>query len=77
LCKPAQSQDEKQTEKALPVDSFPAGKQHAQHPETPEPTIERSSSINAVAIDSVFSGGGEMGALIRVLDWSQTALGPV
>jgi len=30
-----------------------------------------------VAIDSVFSGGGEMGALMRALDWSQTPLGPV
>src|SRR5262249_25104749 len=26
---------------------------------------------------SVFSGGGEMGALMRTLDWSQTAVGPV
>ena len=28
-------------------------------------------------MNSVFSGGGEMCALMRALDWSQTALGPV
>jgi PAS domain S-box-containing protein len=28
-------------------------------------------------MDSVFSGGGEMGALMRALDWSKTAVGPV
>ena len=28
-------------------------------------------------IESVFAGGGEMGALLRALDWSTTALGPV
>ena len=28
-------------------------------------------------IESVFAGGGEMGALMRALDWSTTALGPV
>ncbi|MEZ4728119.1 MAG: hypothetical protein R3E79_13390 [Caldilineaceae bacterium] len=27
--------------------------------------------------DSCLAGGGEMGALMRTLDWSQTALGPV
>jgi hypothetical protein len=28
-------------------------------------------------IESVFAGGGEMGARMRVLDWSATVLGPV
>jgi len=28
-------------------------------------------------MDSVFSGGGEMGALMQTLDWSKTAVGPV
>jgi PAS domain-containing protein len=28
-------------------------------------------------INSVFAGGGEMGARMRALDWSNTALGPV
>jgi PAS domain S-box-containing protein len=28
-------------------------------------------------VDSLFSGGGEMGALIRAFDWSPTAVGPV
>ena len=27
--------------------------------------------------DSIFSGGGEMGALMRAFDWSQTPVGPV
>src|SRR5262245_25961340 len=27
--------------------------------------------------DAVFAGGGEMGALMRALDWSKTAVGPV
>jgi hypothetical protein len=33
--------------------------------------------INLRAMDSVFSGGGEMGALMQALDWSKTAVGPV
>lgn len=28
-------------------------------------------------IDSVFAGGGRMGALMRSMDWSRTPLGPV
>lgn len=28
-------------------------------------------------VDELFAGGGEMGALMRNLDWSQTPLGPV
>jgi hypothetical protein len=28
-------------------------------------------------IESVFAGGGEMGARMRALDWSKTVLGPV
>ena len=26
---------------------------------------------------SVLSGGGEMGALMRAIDWSKTAVGPI
>jgi hypothetical protein len=28
-------------------------------------------------VESVFAGGGEMGARMRALDWSQTVLGPL
>jgi hypothetical protein len=28
-------------------------------------------------LESVFAGGGEMGARMRALDWSATTLGPV
>lgn len=31
----------------------------------------------STAKDEVFAGGGEMGAIMHALDWSQTALGPV
>ena len=33
--------------------------------------------IKTQLIESVFAGGGEMGARMRALDWSQTALGPL
>ena len=33
--------------------------------------------IQTQLIESVFAGGGEMGARMRALDWSKTALGPV
>ena len=55
---------------------FGVGEHHAQPPETTERNI-KSDSINSAVIDAVFSGGGEMGALMRALDWSQTAVGPV
>ncbi len=35
------------------------------------------ASVNVSAIHDVFSGGGEMGEIMRALDWSQTPLGPV
>ena len=55
---------------------FPrAGEQHAQPPETAELGV--GSDNHSTAIDSVFSADGEMGALMRALDWSQTAVGPV
>ena len=56
---------------------FGVGEQRAQLPETAELGVGNSDSINSTAIDSVFSGGGETGALMRTLDWSQTAVGPV
>jgi PAS domain S-box-containing protein len=58
------------------VKRFRVREHHAQAPETTERNI-KSDSINSAVIDAVFSGGGEMGALMRVLDWSQTAVGPV
>jgi hypothetical protein len=33
--------------------------------------------IKTQLIESVFAGGGEMGARMRAFDWSTTALGPV
>jgi PAS domain S-box-containing protein len=55
---------------------FPgAGEQHAQLPEAAELGVGKRD-IHSSAIDFVFSGGGEMCALMRALDWSQTALGP-
>ena len=51
--------------------------ENAQLPETAELGVGETDSINLRAIDSVFSGGGEMGALMRALDWSKTAVGPV
>ncbi len=35
------------------------------------------ASVNVTAIHDIFAGGGEMGKLMRTLDWSQTPLGPV
>lgn len=37
--------------------------------------VKRPSEL--IAKEQVFAGGGEMGAVMRGLDWSQTALGPV
>src|SRR4028118_1624014 len=33
--------------------------------------------IKATVAEDVFAGGGQMGALMRALDWSSTPLGPV
>lgn len=35
------------------------------------------ASVNVTAIHDIFAGGGEMGKLMRTLDWSQTPLGTV
>ena len=56
---------------------FGAREEHARLPETAELGVGETDSINLRAMDSVFSGGGEMGALMRALDWSKTAVGPV
>jgi len=53
------------------------GDQQAQPPEAAELGVGERNSINSAAVDSVFSGGGEMGALMRALDWSQTPIGTV
>ena len=37
----------------------------------------RSSAVEESAAIDFLSGGGEMGALMRSLDWSQTPIGPV
>src|SRR5205085_5640407 len=36
-----------------------------------------SEQVKAPAADGVFAGGGDMGALMRSMDWSKTRLGPV
>ena len=41
------------------------------------PTNTQLSIVTGAAADNVVIGGGEMGALIRGLDWSKTPLGPV
>jgi PAS domain S-box-containing protein len=51
--------------------------QQAQVPEAGELSVTKSDTINSAANDSVFSGSGEMNALMRRLDWSQTPVGPV
>jgi PAS domain S-box-containing protein len=53
------------------------GGQQGESPEAVEPDAAKSDNINSASTDSVFSGDGEMAALMRTLDWSQTAVGPV
>ena len=36
-----------------------------------------SEQVKAPTADGVFAGGGDMGALMRSMDWSKTRLGPV
>src|SRR5689334_3617916 len=36
-----------------------------------------NKSFKASAIDKMLDGGGEMGALMRTIDWSKTPLGPI
>src|SRR5689334_21657182 len=40
-----------------------------------EPGAEKS--FKETAIEKMLDGGGEMGALIRTIDWSKTPLGPI
>src|SRR5690348_18017832 len=40
-------------------------------------TADSSQSTTSQAIESLFSGGGEMGALMSAFNWSQSAIGPV
>ena len=63
--------------KVFQVNFVGVGDQHPQRPEGAEPSVGKSDSKSSAGIDSVFSGGGEMGALMRALDWSQTAVGTV
>src|SRR5579885_3523698 len=39
--------------------------------------ISDSGPMVPSSINDLFAGGGEMGALMRSIDWSQTPLGPV
>jgi PAS domain S-box-containing protein len=52
------------------------GDQQGELPEAVE-HVGKSDNVNPASIESVFSGGGEMAGLMRTLDWSQTAVGPV
>jgi PAS domain S-box-containing protein len=45
--------------------------------DAPNASTDAHPSTTADAAASVFVGGGEMGALMRSLDWSKTPLGPV
>src|SRR6185436_9905236 len=45
----------------------------ATHVESASPSRDRDS----VALESVFPGDGEMAILLRRIDWSKTAVGPV
>jgi hypothetical protein len=45
--------------------------------DVPNASTGPHASATADAAASVFVGGGEMGALMRSLDWSKTPLGPV
>src|SRR6202789_3209044 len=36
-----------------------------------------SAANSKLSADRIFAGGGDMGELMRSLDWSRTALGPV
>lgn len=51
--------------------------QPAQLSQTAVQLVGKSGQSHSTAMDSIFSGGGEMGALMRALDWSKTAVGPV
>ena len=42
-----------------------------------EPPSSADPPTSLVGDDVVFAGGGEMGGLMRTIDWSQTPLGPV
>ena len=39
--------------------------------------LKESGMSTVVAEQSLFAGGGETGALMRAIDWSETSLGPV
>jgi len=57
------------------VNLFGVGDQHVQFPDGAEFGVGDNDS--SAEINSVFSGGGEMGALMRALDWSQTSVGTI
>jgi PAS domain-containing protein len=45
---------------------------------SPQRLSEQTGALSRVnALGTVLAGGGEMGALMRAFDWSQTAVGPV
>src|SRR5262252_4036545 len=45
--------------------------------ERPLSSLRATGTFRSVTPDVVLAGGGEMGALMRSVDWSKTALGPV
>jgi PAS domain S-box-containing protein len=58
------------------VKFFGVDKERAQLPKVRD-LAGKGAGSNAAAVDPVCSGGGEMGALMRTLDWTQTPVGPV
>jgi PAS domain S-box-containing protein len=66
-----------QRKEVLQVNAHGMGDQQSELPEAVEPNVGKKDNTNSASIDSVFSGGSEMAGLMRTLDWSQTAVGPV
>ncbi len=39
--------------------------------------VQQAQNANSSSVESLFAGGGEVGALMEAIDWSQSPLGPV
>lgn len=61
----------------LDVNSSGVGEKKAHLSRMAKTTADTSQSTSSQAIESLFSGGGEMGALMSAFNWSQSAIGPV
>jgi len=57
------------------VNSSGAGEKQAHLGASAEQRAAENDPINSQLIDALFASGGEMGALMRALDWSHTAVG--